>query len=313
MLRLIRQNRLSKWFSGYGQEAISVGVVGGGRARLAAADAPQPRRVDHARRRAPPAVLPAHGPRGRLHQRPRPDLPLRPAREAHRRHDLAPRRDAAVADGLALASQLRGDGRRSAAFVGDGATREGDFHEALNLAGVWKLPVMFVVENNGYGLSTPTPEAVRRGHRGGGGGLRDAGVRGGRQRPGGRYGNRAKARAARARRRPGAAGDEDVPHARPRGGQRHEVRARGAVRPLAGPRPARPLPPAPPRRGHARRRTGRHRPGLAAEVEEVAEWALTQPESVIDAEAERAALFAPADAARGRLWRGRGDSASSTR
>src|SRR6185369_8883112 len=63
-----------------------------------------------------------------------------------------------VADGLALAAQLRREPRVAAAFVGDGGTSEGDFHEAVNLAAVWKLPVIFVVENNLYGLSTPVRE-----------------------------------------------------------------------------------------------------------------------------------------------------------
>ena len=63
-----------------------------------------------------------------------------------------------VADGLALASQLREETRVAAAFVGDGGTSEGDFHEAVNLAAVWKLPVIFVIENNQYGLSTPVRE-----------------------------------------------------------------------------------------------------------------------------------------------------------
>ena len=63
-----------------------------------------------------------------------------------------------VACGLALSSQLKGDGRVAATFTGDGATSEGDFHEALNLAAVWKLPVIFVIENNQYGLSTPSSE-----------------------------------------------------------------------------------------------------------------------------------------------------------
>jgi len=63
-----------------------------------------------------------------------------------------------VACGLALAAQLRGERRVAAAFTGDGATSEGDFHEALNLAAVWKLPVIFVVENNRWGLSTPAQE-----------------------------------------------------------------------------------------------------------------------------------------------------------
>jgi 2-oxoisovalerate dehydrogenase E1 component len=63
-----------------------------------------------------------------------------------------------VADGLALASQLSGTRRVTAAFTGDGATSEGDFHEAVNLAAVWKLPVLFVIENNQYALSTPVAE-----------------------------------------------------------------------------------------------------------------------------------------------------------
>src|SRR6185503_895317 len=63
-----------------------------------------------------------------------------------------------VADGLALAARLRRSTQVVAAFTGDGATSEGDFHEALNLAAVWKLPVLFVVENNQYGLSTPVSE-----------------------------------------------------------------------------------------------------------------------------------------------------------
>src|SRR6185503_17636459 len=63
-----------------------------------------------------------------------------------------------VADGLALAAQLRGSRQVAAAFIGDGATSEGDFHEAVNLAAVWRLPVLFVIENNQYGLSTPVAE-----------------------------------------------------------------------------------------------------------------------------------------------------------
>ena len=63
-----------------------------------------------------------------------------------------------VADGLALAAQLKGTRQVAATFTGDGATSEGDFHEAVNLAAVWKLPVLFVIENNQYGLSTPVAE-----------------------------------------------------------------------------------------------------------------------------------------------------------
>ena len=66
-----------------------------------------------------------------------------------------------VADGIALANKLKKNGKVTAVFTGEGATSEGDFHEALNIASVWELPVMFVIENNGYGLSTPTNEQYR--------------------------------------------------------------------------------------------------------------------------------------------------------
>ncbi|MCS6975368.1 MAG: thiamine pyrophosphate-dependent enzyme, partial [Cyclobacteriaceae bacterium] len=66
-----------------------------------------------------------------------------------------------VADGVALAHRLDGDDIVVLAFSGEGGTSEGDFHEALNLAAVWDLPVIFLVENNGYALSTPTNEQFR--------------------------------------------------------------------------------------------------------------------------------------------------------
>jgi 2-oxoisovalerate dehydrogenase E1 component len=66
-----------------------------------------------------------------------------------------------VADGIALANKLRKNDKITAVFTGEGATSEGDFHEALNIAAVWELPVLFVIENNGYGLSTPTNEQYR--------------------------------------------------------------------------------------------------------------------------------------------------------
>jgi 2-oxoisovalerate dehydrogenase E1 component len=66
-----------------------------------------------------------------------------------------------VADGIALANKLKKNGKITAVFTGEGATSEGDFHEALNIAAVWELPVLFVIENNGYGLSTPTNEQYR--------------------------------------------------------------------------------------------------------------------------------------------------------
>ena len=67
----------------------------------------------------------------------------------------------AIADGVALAYKLRKEDKVSLAFTGEGGTSEGDFHEALNVAAVWDLPVIFIIENNGYGLSTPTEEQYR--------------------------------------------------------------------------------------------------------------------------------------------------------
>src|SRR5690606_36116770 len=66
-----------------------------------------------------------------------------------------------VADGAALAHRLSGQSKATLVFTGEGATSEGDFHEALNLAAVWELPVIFLVENNGYALSTPTEQQYR--------------------------------------------------------------------------------------------------------------------------------------------------------
>jgi 2-oxoisovalerate dehydrogenase E1 component len=64
----------------------------------------------------------------------------------------------AIADGIGLAHTLAGEKKVALVFSGDGASSEGDFHEGLNVAAVWKLPVIFVVEHNGYGLSTPSEE-----------------------------------------------------------------------------------------------------------------------------------------------------------
>ena len=160
-LRLIRQGRLSKWFSGYGQEAIAVGCTW----------ALEP--DDY--------VLPMHRNLGVWTTR---GVPLRPlfcqlmgkeggftkGRDRTFHFGLPEKRIIGmishlaamlpVACGLGLSEQLKKERNVALAFVGDGATREGDFHEALNLAAVWKLPVLFVVENNGYGLSTPTADVV---------------------------------------------------------------------------------------------------------------------------------------------------------
>lgn len=161
MLRLIRQNRLSKWFSGMGQEAIAVGCA--------------------AALREDDWLLPMHRNLGLWTTR---GVPLRPllcqlmgraggftnGRDRTFHFGLPEKRIVGmishlaamlpVATGLALGAKLDRAKTVSCAFVGEGATREGDFHEALNLAAVWRLPVLFVIENNGYGLSTPTAEAI---------------------------------------------------------------------------------------------------------------------------------------------------------
>jgi 2-oxoisovalerate dehydrogenase E1 component len=159
MLRLLRQGKLSKWFSGIGQEAISVGVT----AALQDDD----------------WILPLHRNLGVFTTR-GVDLVRLFRQLLFKEGGFTAGRDRTfhfgimdhhivgmishlaamlpVADGLGLAAQLRQEPRVAAAFVGDGGTSEGDFHEAVNLAAVWKLPVIFVVENNQYGLSTPVRE-----------------------------------------------------------------------------------------------------------------------------------------------------------
>ena len=161
MLRLIRQGRLSKWFSGYGQEAIAVGCTWALQDR------------DY--------ILPMHRNTGVWTTR---GLPLRPlfcqlmgkeggytkGRDRTYHFGLPERRIIGmishmaamlpVACGLGLSARLKREDYVALAFAGEGGTREGDFHEALSLAAIWKLPVIFVVENNGYGLSTPTNQAI---------------------------------------------------------------------------------------------------------------------------------------------------------
>ncbi len=159
MLMLLRQNKINKWFSGIGQEAISVGVT---KACY---------KEDF--------LLPMHRNLGVFTSR---NVPLYPlfcqlfgkadgfssGRERsfhfgsleHRIVGMISHLAAMmpVADGLALANKLRDNQSIAVSFCGDGATSEGDFHEALNLAAVWNLPVVFIIENNGYGLSTPTSQ-----------------------------------------------------------------------------------------------------------------------------------------------------------
>ncbi len=159
MLNLLRQNKISKWFSGIGQEAISVGVT------LSA------KKEDY--------ILPMHRNLGVFTSREVPFYPLF-CQLFGKADGFTKGRDRSfhfgipdykiigmishlaammpVADGLALASKIRKEDSVAFSFCGDGATSEGDFHEALNLAAVWKLPVVFIIENNGYGLSTPTSE-----------------------------------------------------------------------------------------------------------------------------------------------------------
>jgi 2-oxoisovalerate dehydrogenase E1 component len=158
-LLLLRQGRLAKWFSGMGQEAIAVGVT----AALREDDwiLPMHRNL---------GVFTGRGlDLGRLfRQLFGKDGGFTRGRDRTFHFGALDRRVVGmishlgamlpVADGLALASQLAGTRRVAAAFTGDGATSEGDFHEAANLAAVWKLPVLFVIENNQYGLSTPVSE-----------------------------------------------------------------------------------------------------------------------------------------------------------
>ncbi|MEO6323892.1 MAG: dehydrogenase E1 component subunit alpha/beta [Thermoanaerobaculia bacterium] len=165
MLLLLRQGRVSKWFSGIGQEAIAVGVT--------------------AALRPDDWILPMHRNLGVFTGRGLDLLTLMrqlmgkeggysKGRErsfhfgvlSHRIVGMISHLGAMlpVADGLGLAAKLRGSDRVAVTFTGDGSTSEGDFHEAINLAAVWKLPVVFVIENNRYGLSTPVTEQYACAH-----------------------------------------------------------------------------------------------------------------------------------------------------
>ncbi|HEY5966601.1 MAG TPA: thiamine pyrophosphate-dependent enzyme, partial [Chitinophagaceae bacterium] len=162
MLVLLRQGKISKWFSGIGQEAIAVGAT------LALKEDEW--------------IMPLHRNLGVFTTR---NMPLHKllmqwqgAKEGYSKgrersfhfgnaahhicgmiSHLGPQ--LAIADGIALAHKLRKENKVSVAFTGEGGTSEGDFHEALNVAAVWDLPVIFIIENNGYGLSTPVNEQYR--------------------------------------------------------------------------------------------------------------------------------------------------------
>ncbi|RAI85736.1 alpha-ketoacid dehydrogenase subunit alpha/beta [Algoriphagus yeomjeoni] len=159
MLILLRQGKISKWFSGWGQEAISIGVVNA--------------------LQADEFILPMHRNLGIFTGR---NMPLERlfAQFQGKLSGFTKGRDRsfhfgsiehhivgmishlgpqlAIADGIGLADKLSKEKKVTVVFSGDGASSEGDFHEGLNVASVWKLPVIFVVEHNGYGLSTPSEE-----------------------------------------------------------------------------------------------------------------------------------------------------------
>ncbi len=162
MLVLLRQGKIGKWFSGIGQEAISVGLT------LALHDDEY--------------ILPLHRNLGVFTTRNMTDKQLF-AQWQGKKSGFTKGRDRSfhfgsnehhivgmishlgamlgVANGIALADILENKKRVTVCFSGDGGTSEGDFHEALNVAAVWSLPVIFLIENNGYGLSTPSQEQFR--------------------------------------------------------------------------------------------------------------------------------------------------------
>lgn len=165
MLSLLRQGKISKWFAGIGQEAIAVGCT-------------------HALNDGD-TIFPMHRNLGVFTSR---GIPLTRlvSQWQGKASGFTKGRDRSfhfgtpeyniigmishlgaqlsLADGVALAHKINKDGQIALAFTGEGGTSEGEFHEALNVAAVWQLPAIFVIENNGYGLSTPTSEQYRCEH-----------------------------------------------------------------------------------------------------------------------------------------------------
>lgn len=162
MLILLRQGKITKWFSGWGQEGISVGSA-------------------YAMNQEE-FMLPMHRNLGVFTTR---GIPLNQlfAQFQGKLSGFTKGRDRSfhfgtkdynivgmishlgpqmgVADGIALANKLKKNKQATIVFTGDGGASEGDFHESLNVAAVWDLPVIFVVENNCWGLSTPSNEQFR--------------------------------------------------------------------------------------------------------------------------------------------------------
>ena len=197
--------------------------------------APRPRRARHPRRRARAHLRPVHGPRGRHHRRARRQRALRRPHQGLRRHGLdAPRHDARSPPGWRWRSSCAASSACAITWFGDGSTSRGDFHEAMNWAGVQQLPVIFVLENNQYAYSTPVDQqfAVDPVERAAAYGFPGVKVDG--NDPEAMFEVDAHRPRARARRRgPDADRGRDDAHARPRRARRHEVRAEGAGRGVA--------------------------------------------------------------------------------
>ena len=162
MLKLLRQGQVSKWFSGIGQEAIAVGAT------LALEQdeyiMPLHRNLGVFTTRGIPFKKLLHQWQGNIggFTKGR-DRSFHFGTNEYHIAGMISHLGAmlSVADGVALANALDNTGKVTLAFSGDGGTSEGEFHEAVNLAAVWDLPVIFLVENNGYGLSTPSSDQFR--------------------------------------------------------------------------------------------------------------------------------------------------------